>query len=139
MGDVRIRPVALIEHRFVEIHVKHHAVERYIERVKPGFKYKQALREIERLIPQMVHKDVVDWHKSGRVPRGGYLVLCDTIAFPLRKVVNDTTAITTTLTPGGMAEHDREKRNASRKRYGRPKRTRRTSRRPIPAWGPEAV
>ena len=99
--------------------VSRHAIERYIERVKPAFSYGHALYELARLLPQAeVHRGVPCW--LGENPAEDtdfYLVLCDSVAFPVRGSLATTCIARGTFGPVQRAV--RSQHNKWRRRHVR--------------------
>jgi hypothetical protein len=84
--------------------VTNHAVERYIERVKPALEFEAAMHEIRALTPSAEFSESRPaWAAATNEPDSeGYLVVCDSFAFP---VVNGH--LTTCLTRCGMSQEAR--------------------------------
>lgn len=105
-----------------EVVVTKHALGRYIERVKPAYTLKHAHYELAQLLPQADCFDVMpEWaehrnHDNAEVyETDAFLVLCDSIIFP----IFDGFAMTT-LVRGSMGPVVREARSrARRSRHGR--------------------
>lgn len=91
------------------IRVSDHAIDRYIERVKPCLEPEQAKAEILRLFDEVVgFRDTPpDWHDPGKVPPfERYAMVGDGIAFGMKGLV-----VVTTLARGGHSDEVREARN----------------------------
>lgn len=98
--------------------VSGHAIDRYVERVKPAYTPKHAHWELARLLPQAeftdqapVWAEPTTYSRTERYDNDGFLVLCDSLAFPVSSGI-----VMTTMTKGSMAPVAREARSGARKR-----------------------
>lgn len=93
--------------------VSKHAVDRYVERVKPALTPKHAHWEMARVLSHAeVVNDLPEWcgSRPEEVPTDFYLVLCGSICFPVHEGW-----IKTTLTRGSLPPLTRERRNENRR------------------------
>lgn len=108
-----------------------HAVERYRERVKPAFDYRQARDELRRLAELMdVRPDGPPWREEHHGDADAWARLSDGIWFPLQ-ARNGTMVAATCLTNGGLSDLTRARRNerAQRRRQRAQERRERSERR----------
>jgi hypothetical protein len=103
----------------MNIRVSEHAVERYIERVKPTFNLKTARAEIERLLEGQEPVPYVEYvHR--REMFDAFIELAPGICLCLRHLSSDTMeAITTTIRTGATPAERQRKRKEKRERKRR--------------------
>ena len=77
--------------------VSGHAIDRYVERVKPAYTPKHAHWELARILPQAeVLQEMPEWanNKAGdkhqHYETDCFLLLCDSLLFPVFGVLGDT-------------------------------------------------
>ena len=95
-----------------EVRICHHAIDRYIERVKPAYTPQHAHWELVQLLPQAVRVDgPLGWGSltEEEHERDCYLVLADSIAFPVFGGVVITTVSRGQFTKA-RAERDQRRR-----------------------------
>lgn len=95
-------------------HLTAHAVDRYQERVKPALTFDAAKAEVERLV-ELAEFTTVEpgWTSYGLRPPDGWLIACDSIAFPVM-----SKSVLTCITRSGIGDEARKLRTA-RKKAGR--------------------
>ena len=94
-----------------EVIVSTHAVARYVERVKPAFTHAHALYELARLLPQAEITEIAPWREwNPEEETDFWLVLCDSIAFPVRDGV-----VRTCVPRGNFGPVQRATRSAQNK------------------------
>ena len=93
------------------IHVSDHAVERYVDRVKPCLTPEQAREEMTRLLEHVCgfSDQPPVWHTSEE-PFEVYAIVTDGIAFGIKHGI-----AVTCITRGGVGEEVREYRNQRRR------------------------
>lgn len=133
-----------------EVEISRHAIRRYIERVRPACSFVQAHTELRHLLPQADYVEAMpawaSFHPESDQTADGFLVLCDSIVFP---VIDG--CVPTALARGTFPPTVREARSGERKRRRQRNRATRISRnsgvvrrqrkagKPRPHFGQEAA
>ncbi len=102
------------------VHVTNHAVERYVERVRPGLDVVQARSELRTLLQAMgVQCDRPDWLPVDTRTDRVYIALGDDIVAACVDVENGKVLALTIYARGTLLAHERAKRNYDRSRKPR--------------------
>ena len=93
-----------------ELRITLHALERYIERVRPGFTRREAHKDLKALLAVAAPSGRPEWCR-GDIPTDTWLVVADSIAFPIHGG-----AVVTVMTRGGLTDSERAARNVHKSR-----------------------
>jgi hypothetical protein len=101
-----------------EVAVTDHAIERYRERVRPGFGFVEAEADLLRVLGLGVwSEEPPGWafYVPEHADNAGFVLLGDDVVFPVSRQDSGGLAVTTCLVRGDMAEQNRRERRAAKK------------------------
>lgn len=105
----------------VTVHLRDHAVDRYVERVKPALDRPAAIKDLEHVAELARLGERPDWtHQRFDAPSLGECFVCwlligDDIAMPLEPAVDGSFTAMTRITSSGISEAARERRAQARR------------------------
>ncbi len=102
----------------VRVVISQHALDRFIERVRPGLSPGNASRELHRLIESFgVWSDGPEWLDERAEQPDYWLRIGDDLWLACARVSDDVAQARTVIVNGGLSEKARAKRNQQRSRH----------------------